>query len=197
MEFAPSVMDSRKKKNRTRGGNDQSGSHAAMLSVGQRITGSAVPRRATSTTMSGAESRAPLMIERALGDDAGRGASAAWYALACHTRNGARNGTVRRSLADSSLQELQPIEITARPRSIASLITISRCRNSLLRRAKPRLSTVAQARRTAKGVSTLLRETTREIKSDAEAAAIQMGQLIPGWAENRIAAPTADVARAE
>src|SRR2546429_724070 len=76
-ELAPSVIESRKRKKSRRGGNDPSGSHAEMRSVVQRMTGSAFPSKMMSMTTRGTESRAPLINDRALGDEIDRGASAA------------------------------------------------------------------------------------------------------------------------
>ena len=63
----------------------------------------------------------------------------------------------------------------------------------MLLTANPMLSSVAQARRIARGASTFPRRLRREIRTEADAAATQIGQLKPGAAENRSAAPTAEV----
>src|SRR5215210_8173313 len=76
IEFAPSVSESRKTKKRMRGGKDQSGSHVEMWSVAQRITGSAFPRSTIRTNTSGTDSRVPLIIDLAFGDELMRGALA-------------------------------------------------------------------------------------------------------------------------
>src|SRR6266550_7524478 len=121
MEFAPSVIESRNKKKISLEGKDQSGSHAEIQSVPHLITGSALPSSTISTMMRGADSKAPLMSDRDLGEAVERGASAAWYAVARKTRNGARKGTAKSSFAENALQDSEPMEMMASPRSIASL----------------------------------------------------------------------------
>src|SRR3954471_7053575 len=113
IEFAPSVSTSRKAKNNTRGGNDQSGSQPARCSVVQLMTGSALPSRAMSTTITAAESTAPIATERVREDEKERGVAVASYAVPPMTRTGASTGTATRSFAESSDQFTTPRVIMA------------------------------------------------------------------------------------
>jgi len=76
---------------------------------------------------------------------------------------------------------------------MASLSTMRKWRKSVSVSANATLSSVAQATRTRRGISARRAATSREAISDAEAAATQMGQLMPGSAEKRIAAPRNEV----
>src|SRR3954464_6904658 len=143
--------------------------------------------------MSGAERRPPLISERDRGDETESGALATSLALARQTRNGARTGTTARSLAESALQDSTPIEMTARPSSMPSLITTRRSAKPLPWNANLRLSSVAHARRMARGRSTLPRWMSLATMTQTEAVATQMGQLTPAAAEKRTAAPRAEV----
>src|SRR4051812_49144362 len=140
---------------------------------------------------SGAESRAPLTIERDLGDETERGVSATWVMLARQTRNGARNGTTARSLAESACHDSDPMETMASPSSIASLRTTRRLTKPAARKAKWRLSSVAQPRRIAKGDSIFPIYRSLAARTEMDAAATQIGQFTPASAENRRAAPIA------
>ena len=135
------------------------------------------------TTASGADSSVPLMMDRARGEELELVASAASYAVAPTTRTGARNGTATSNFAESSLQFVAPSVMVARPRSMASLSTISKWKNSLSVNENPTASTVAQASRTSKGSSTRCTATKRDKMRHAEATPTQIGQLIPGHAE--------------
>ncbi len=136
------------------------------------------------------------MIDRKRGDETELGASATSRPEVVTTRNGARNGTATSSFADRSFHFSAPRVIVARPSSMASLATISRRNPSWSVSANPELSTVAQAASTRSGVSTRPTATSRDRMRETDAAATQIGQLIPGSAANRIAAPSADVSMA-
>ena len=69
MEFAPRVSTSRKTKNSSRGGKDQSGSHDVSRSVLQRMIGSALPSRAKRTRISGSDRAVPLIKAREREED--------------------------------------------------------------------------------------------------------------------------------
>ncbi len=153
IEFAPSVIESRKPKNSNRGGNDQSGSHSAIRSVPHRITGSALPSSMMRMSTIGRDSRVPQIMDLALGEEIDPGASAASNAVACQTRNGASNGTAASNFAESALQDSEPTAMTARPSSIASLITTKNRIGSLSVTASPKLSSVAQVNSTTSGAS--------------------------------------------
>src|SRR6266550_562866 len=196
IEFAPRVRTSKKAKKMSRGGNDQSGSQAPIRSVPQRMTGSALPSRANRTTIRGSERIAPLIKALERGEETERGAPAVSCAAATATRSGARKGTATSNLAESSLQLVAPSVMVARPRSMASLSTIRTWKNSLAVSAKPTLRRVDQVTRTRRGVSGRLRTASLATISEIEAVATQIGQLMPGHAEKRIAAPRAEVRRA-
>src|SRR3954470_7593447 len=132
---------------------------------------------------SGAESTAPLMSERDLGEDTEPGARDASSAEARHTRNGARTGITASSLAESSLHDSTPSEMTARPSSMHMLIRTRRLGNPSARKANRKLRSVAQTSRIARGRSILPRYARRATRTEAETAASQMGQLMPAWAE--------------
>jgi hypothetical protein len=137
------------------------------------------------------------MSDRDLGEEIVCGASATWYAVARQTRNGARKGTVTSSFAERALQDSAPTEMIARPRSMASLRTTRAWIKSLSLSAKPKLRSVAQESNMASGRSTLPRVTSLAITTERDTAATQIGQLMPGSAEKRKAAPRAELRRAE
>src|SRR5256714_3113635 len=195
--FAPSVSASRNKKKTRRVGNDQSGSQDVMRLVPQLMIGSALASSATRMMTSGTVSKLPLTMARERGEDADGGAPATSWAVAPTTRIGARKGTAASSLAERSPQRSPPMVITASPSSMASASTMKPGNGTVVVRAKPRLRTVAQPHSTSRGASTRRTAEYLAMISEPDAAATQIGQLMPASAEKRIVAPSADVMTAQ